>query len=612
MTGKLKRTVMANNGQVSSLAVLIDADNTSARYAQADLRGDREARRGQCGQREREPHSRPLSQGPIGGPPASQIRNRQGFAASRMKHSGTIVTSAITSLITALAVVWFSDALRQHVPSPQKLELRVRNALTPTPTRADAGFRIVLCWLENDWSGTDTRNVEDAFSGVEGITLVVSDAQIAASGAADEWRPVMQQGALAELDRWNGDVAVVGTVKKPGEVLALWFVPRRGEGTLTRADRPYTLQAATLDADFHEDLRSQLAVMAWNAVAPLADTATRGSVFEKGLRAAAEKLAKLLDTPTIRRPEHRAALYVALGEALSTLAERTLGTQRLEQAVEAYRAALTVHTRERAPLQWAKVQSSLGLALRELADRETGLDRLMQSLAAHHAALDVYSRDHTPFRWAAVQGHLGTVLRRLGTQETGTARLEEAIAAHRAALEVYTPESAPFDWAFEQDHLGNALSLLGERKNSADLMKQAVDAHRAALEVLTRDRVPFSWAANQHNLGLSLMALGQRESGTQRLQQSVDAFREALHVRTRDRTPLDWAATQNALGKALYRLGERSHSTEHFEKARNAYRAALEVLGSEGAPRHREMALRNLEEVTRRLQEPAHSPTPPQ
>ena len=519
-----------------------------------------------------------------------------------MKRFGTIATSVIASVITASAVLWFSDALVQYVPSPQRLALRLQNALSDTPSRADASFRIVLCWLENDWSGTDTRAVEDAFSGVEGITLVVSEEEIAASGAADEWRPAMQQGALAELERWNADVAIIGRVNRAGEALALWFVPRRGEGTLRRADRPYTLEAATLGADFHEDLRSQLAVMAWNAVAPLADTATRGRVFEKGLRTAAEKLSKLLNTPTIRRPEHRAALHVALGDALSTLGEREPGTERLERAVEAYRGAIAFYTRQHAPFEWARVQRSLGLAFRELADRDTGTARLEQAVAAHQAALDVFSREHTPFDWAAVQGNLGTVLKHLAERETGTARLEHAIAAHRAALEVFTRERTPQDWAFEQDHLGNALSLLGQRENSTALLNQALDAHRAALQALTRDGEPLSWATTQHNLGISLMILGRLETDSALLEQSADAFRAALHERTRKHAPLAFAQTQNALGKALYYLAEVDHSRELFEAARNAYRAALDVLGSAGAPRHREMAQNNLEEVMRRLQ----------
>ena len=530
-------------------------------------------------------------------------RNRRSSKASEKGRFGVILTSVITSLITALLVVWSSEALIETVPSPQRLVLSAQNALSATPSRADENFRIVLCWLENDWSGKETKNVEDAFTGVEGITLVVSAKKVAASGAADEWRPAMERRASAVLEEWNADLAIIGTVKRPGEALGLWFVPRRGDSTLTRGDRPYRLEEATLGADFHGDLQTQLAVMAWNAVAPLAETETRARVIEKGLRTATEKLSKLLIAPTIRKPEHRAALRVALGNALSTLGRREASPDRLERATVAYRKALTLYTRERAPLEWAKAQFSLGVALRELAARETGTERLEQAIAANQAALEVFTREQMPSHWAAVQGHLGTILRRLGEEGTGTARLEQAVGAHRAALEVFAREHAPYDWAIEKDHLGNALSSLGSRTNSTVVLEQALDAHRAALEVFTRDKVPLTWAATLHNVGTTLMIVGQRERGTSSLQQAVDAFRMALQERTRGRTPLLWAVTQNSLGKALYHLGERKHSRAHFEGARNAYLGALEVLESAGAPRHLEMAQNNLKEVVRKLRE---------
>jgi hypothetical protein len=47
-------------------------------------------------------------------------------------------------------------------------------------------------------------------------------------------------------------------------------------------------------------------------------------------------------------------------------------TQRLEQAVAAYRAALEVWSRSRAPLNWAMAQANLGNALVTLGEREGG------------------------------------------------------------------------------------------------------------------------------------------------------------------------------------------------------------------------------------------------
>jgi hypothetical protein len=49
-----------------------------------------------------------------------------------------------------------------------------------------------------------------------------------------------------------------------------------------------------------------------------------------------------------------------LGAALRTLGQRENGTERLLEAVKAYRDALEEWTRERVPLQWAMTQNNLG------------------------------------------------------------------------------------------------------------------------------------------------------------------------------------------------------------------------------------------------------------
>ena len=528
--------------------------------------------------------------------------------AGPTKRGPTILTSVIASVVTAVIVVWLSEAFHQVAPSPQRTLLAIQNALSDSSFPDETGFRIVLCWLENDRNGENTRRVEDAFAGIEGIALAVSAAEVGASGAADEWRPAIRKHALAVLDEWNADLAIIGNVKRSSEAVALWFVPRQGEGTLSRADRPYSLEAGALGGDFHDDVQTQLAVTAWNTMVALTGTPAAGHL--EGLRAATTKLVRLLDSPTIGRPEHRAALYAALGDALHTLGGRDPGSGDLERAEAALRNALAIWTRRNAPLKWARAQNSLGLVLRELADRGSGKERLEQALAAFVAALEVFSRDRMPFEWAAVHGHLGTVLRRLGELETGLERIEQAAAVHRAALGVFTREQMPYDWAMEQDHLGNALSLMGERQNNPELLKQAMSVHSAALDVFTREETPVSWATAHHNHGLTLMALGRSERGTASLEQSLEAFRAALLVRTRDKSPLGWAITQNALGRALVRLGERKGDRRLLVQGRDAYVAALEVLASEGVRRHRERVQANLDEISRRLREPVQTDAP--
>ena len=509
----------------------------------------------------------------------------------------------LTGVITTLVAGWVTGVLDQFVPSPERTRLAVENVWRGNPQRSEEGFRIVLCWLENDAEGDNTLEVASAFQNPDlgGIKLVRSARIVVGSGAWDEWSEDMQQSVRAVLEDWDADLAIVGRVRRSGELLSLWVVPHSDEGTLGRGNRPYELDNVTLGEDFHADLRIQLAAVALAAVAPLADTEIRGRVLEKGLRDATEKLSTLLEGRAIGSAEHQAALHVALGNALQTLGDRESGTERLEQAVVAYRTALEEYTRERAPLDWAMTQNNLGNALQTLGGRESGTERLEQAVVAYRAALEEYTRERAPLDWAMTQNNLGNALQTLGGRESDTERLEQAVVAYRAALEEYTRERAPLQWAATQNNLGAALQTLGGRESDMERLEQAVVAYRAALEERTRERVPLQWAMTQNNLGNALRALGGRESDTERLEQAVVAYRAALEEYTRERVPLDWAGTQNNLGVALRALGDRESGTERLEQAVVAYRAALEERTRERVPLDWAMTQNNLGVALRAL-----------
>ena len=284
----------------------------------------------------------------------------------------------------------------QVLPLPQQVWLRITNAFKPRPPLSETRFRIVLCLLENDLTGRHTGTVAEAFTGIEGIELVREYSVVSApAGAADDWRPAIRESAHAVLKEWNADVAVVGSVKDPG-ALNLWFVPREGDGTLSRGYRqPYELVHVTLQDDFHDDLRAQLTAEALRVAAPIARTEIRGRVLEKGLNDIAEKIAALLEGGTVESAR-RASLHMALGVALATLGERESGTARLEQAVAAFTEALKERTRARVPLAWAATQNNLGAALTTLGEREAGTESLEQAVAAFTEALKERTRGRVP------------------------------------------------------------------------------------------------------------------------------------------------------------------------------------------------------------------------
>lgn len=518
-----------------------------------------------------------------------------------MKWPSTIITSVITSLITAFIVVWFSEAMVHIVPSPQRLLLRAQNAMLPAPPRSEESFRIVLCWLENDWSGKDTKNVEDAFSGIEGINLIVSDEKIAASGAADEWRPAMQTSARAVLTKWNADLAVVGVVKQTGKVLNLWFVPRTGGGSLQRGDQPYVLENTTLGKDFHEDLQAHLAVIALTAVAPLADTTVRQRVLRKDLRIATDKLVKLTQKSTGRRIEHQALLEVGLATALVALGRTETGTESFERAIEEYREALKVFTRERYPEHWGNTMNDYGVALVALAERKTGTEQLMEAASAYQAVLKVRTRKQSPLDWASTQNNLGVALAKIGERDNNADQLGEAIAAYRVSLEERSHEQYPLDWAMTQNNLGNALVRLYKLQGTSKHLDEGIVTYRAALQERTRYRFPLQWGHTQGNLGAALIERGKRDSSSKDLKDAVDVFHTVLKELTRDRLPLDWAKAQIGLGAALRALAHQENNSKLLQEAVDAYQAALQVLDPKRTPLSWVRAQNNLGNALRDL-----------
>ena len=93
-------------------------------------------------------------------------------------------------------------------------------------------------------------------------------------------------------------------------------------------------------------------------------------------------------------------------------------------------------------------------------ERESSTERLEQAVAAYNAALQERTRERVPLNWATTQNNLGNALLALGERESSTERLKQAVAAYRAALQERTHERVPFDWAMTQNNLDDVLTMI--------------------------------------------------------------------------------------------------------------------------------------------------------
>ena len=120
--------------------------------------------------------------------------------------------------------------------------------------------------------------------------------------------------------------------------------------------------------------------------------------------------------------------------------------------------------RQQALLQSTNQRRELDMTQDRSGERESGTERLEEAVVAYRAALEERTRERVPLLWATTQMNLGTALQTLGERESGTERLEEAVVAFRAALADWTPQVAPHWHESAQQSLARTLSLIEHRR----------------------------------------------------------------------------------------------------------------------------------------------------
>ena len=292
--------------------------------------------------------------------------------------------------------------------------------------------------------------------------------------------------------------------------------------------------------------------------------------------------------------------------------------------------ALTLAPSDSAPLDWARTQNSIGNALLKMGEHASGTQHLEEALSAYRAALQKITRDSRD-DWAMVNSNLCGTLFEIGQRKGEVKSLQEAASDCRLSLEA-TPKGTP-DWTATQEDLGQILMLLGELKQDVSLIAEglrarasafsgieqypstvsmamaqsqyadflvealraddAVEQYRLAIKNLPREHYPMEWAKAQNGLGNALeksIGTGLPEDKPKRLEEAAAAFRLALEGYQREKTPLDWAMVQENLASVLVDLANEYDAdsdddlaAQRVEQMAAAYRSAAEGYGDAGS-----------------------------
>jgi transcriptional regulator with XRE-family HTH domain len=226
------------------------------------------------------------------------------------------------------------------------------------------------------------------------------------------------------------------------------------------------------------------------------------ALYEHGLRfggAGLERSADIL-RPALRRDvceaPRRARLLQNFANALANMgirSEDAANVTLMDEAIDRYEEALSLVAPEDDGDVWAMVQQNLGAALSLRAKRCEDLPEhrayLGRAIEAFRAALKLRTRDAKPLEWAMTTQNVAVTLLETASATPGNeglVLLERADRLLHDTLSLRNRDESPFDWALTQENLAIVAKAMAERcghNQSADYLASAARHVAAALEV---------------------------------------------------------------------------------------------------------------------------------
>ncbi|MDO8359753.1 MAG: tetratricopeptide repeat protein, partial [Devosia sp.] len=295
------------------------------------------------------------------------------------------------------------------------------------------------------------------------------------------------------------------------------------------------------------------------------------------------------------------------GDALTDRGYYTTDNDALTASLAAYQDALVLAPKDRAPLDWARIQDRIGQTMQTLGERIEDTTTLEKSIGYYEAALTVRTEANDPTEWAKSQNNLGNALFTLGARTGDLDLLAKSIPPFDAALRILTPEAEPLRWTTVANNRAASLvqiaqatydatsgaemaaMMAGEadpgsvpvvkqaKDKATAMLDEAVEATQSAIASTSRAGNPFGWAMLQHTRATALQQRGEMNHVADDLRQAADAYRVVLEVHTKEQTPAQWARTSNNLAIALKKLSDETDDPVPLKEAIDIYRAVIEL-----------------------------------
>jgi len=243
------------------------------------------------------------------------------------------------------------------------------------------------------------------------------------------------------------------------------------------------------------------------------------------------KLNAYIDTPPAAlEPTALASVMTAIGNVLASMWRLNAAPGHLDQAIKAYKFALSQEYDKDDPLNWALTQNQLAAALLAQAARDDDPSPLRAAAEAYLSVATTLGAHLHVNDWALAQSHMGDVHVKLSKYGDANQHLQKASAAYQQALKAFTRETMPGPWAELMNQLGIALMRMGENAESERILGQSAACFRKSLEVRRREIAPFLWAQTANNLGAVTFTIYRRSENASVLHEAAACFKGVSEI----------------------------------------------------------------------------------
>ncbi len=261
-----------------------------------------------------------------------------------------------------------------------------------------------------------------------------------------------------------------------------------------------------------------------------------------------------------------------VADTLNNLGLLYRDTQRMKEAEEAYREALSTY-RKLARANPAAYLLYVAATLNNLAILYRDTQRMKEAEDAFREALSI-RRELARANPQAYLQDVANTLNNLAVLYRDTQRMKEAEDAFREALSIRRELARANPQAYLQD-VATTLNNLAILYRDTQRMKEAEEAFREALSI-RRELARANPEAYFPDVAMTLNNLAVLYTDTQRMKEAEEAYREALSIyrelaRANPEAYLPYVATTLNNLAALY------YATQRMKEAEEAYREALSI-----------------------------------